>query len=74
MTQRTTFQLPVSDCGYFCAGEIGPDSFDTDGNGPYPKYGVIVWYESKEAAREALVATTQAHWADADGELRDETK
>lgn len=62
-----TFELPVSDVGMFVAGEIGPDSFDTNGNQPYPKYGVIVWYESKELAKEAVARTAGAHWTEKDG-------
>lgn len=50
-----TFTLPVSDCGLFAGGEIGPDVFDTQPK-PVPRYGVIVWYESKELAKAALLA------------------
>jgi len=69
-----TFELPVSDCGYFVAGEIGPESFETNSNQPYPKYGVIVWYETKEAAKAATISAVRAHWTSADGELQEAKK
>jgi hypothetical protein len=60
-----TFTLPVSDCGMFVAGEIGPDVFTDDrGMGPVPKHGVIIWYESKEACKEAFANVCGAHWPD----------
>lgn len=56
------FQLPVSDCGCFVAGEIGPELFSQmDG---LPKYGVIVWYEGVDAVKAATVAASAAHWPD----------
>jgi hypothetical protein len=64
-TQPKTFELPVSDCGCFVAGEIGPDCFDPTrlgGNKPYPSFGVIVWYEDKETAKAAFKAATGAHF------------
>lgn len=70
MTTRT-FELPISDCGYFVAGEIGPDSFDTNGNEPYPPYGVIVFYKTKDAAKAPVEAIVKAHWTDADGVSED---
>lgn len=58
-----TFNLPVSDVGMFIVGEIGPDAFTNDrGMGPTPKYGVIVWYESLDVAKEAFAYTCEAHW------------
>lgn len=58
------FELPVSDCRLFVGGEIGPDAFDDNGNRPYPKFGVIIWYESQELAKAAVKAVVQAHWKD----------
>jgi hypothetical protein len=62
------FSLPVSDCDCFKAGEIGPDSFATppppagEVPKPWPKHGVIIWYESEEAMHAAMIACTKAHW------------
>lgn len=69
-----TFELPVSDCGCFAVGEIGPDTFETGGGKPYPKFGVIVWYSTKDAARAACIAASQAHWPDSGEEVNDKTR
>jgi hypothetical protein len=63
MSEHKTVELPISDCGYFVAGEL-PDVaahglFDT----APPKYGVIIWYEDKETAKAACIAASKAHWA-----------
>lgn len=58
-----TFEVPISDCGCFIVGEIGPDVFDPPPNGKaYPKFGIIIWYESSEAVGEAAGAACAAHW------------
>lgn len=58
-----TFELPVSDCGWFVAGDLTdfPQPNPQPGEEP-PKYGVIVWYKDKEAIRVACAAATNAHW------------
>lgn len=61
-----TFDLPVSDCGCFVVGAIGPESFETSDGKPYPEFGVIVWYSTEEAAKAAFKAACDAHWPDAD--------
>jgi hypothetical protein len=67
MSERKTFELPVSDCGCFTAGELPAsaaaellEAFE-DNRAP-PKYGVIVWYKDKETAKAACIAATKAHW------------
>ena len=58
-----TVTLPVSDCGCFVAGKIGPESFNAPpGERAYPEFGVIIWYETKEAAKAACAAAVGAHW------------
>jgi len=59
-----TFNLPVSDCGCFVVGAIDGTTVDSM-NTPekkMPEFGVIVWYETEEAANAAFKAATQAHW------------
>lgn len=58
-----TFTLPVSDCGCFVAGQIDESIMRSPpGEKPYPRFGVIIWYETPEAAKAAWVAASQAHW------------
>lgn len=57
------FELPVSDCGDFMAGEIDKSIFDDPTK---PKFGVVIWYESMEAAKLATQAVIAAHWGDGD--------
>lgn len=54
------FQLPVSDCGCFVVGEIGPEIFSRFEG--VPKYGVVVWYKSLDAVKAASAAASDAHW------------
>lgn len=56
-----TFELPVSDCGCFVAGELG-DLHPPEHDGEIMKYGVVVWYRDRDTARVAAIAATQAHW------------
>lgn len=63
-----TFTLPASDCGCFVGGILDDDTisrFHYDGNGDPPKYGVIIWYKSKDAMKEAMSAVSAAHWPEA---------
>jgi len=61
-----TFELPVSDCGCFVAGMISDDTIrdmrEQPEMGVMPEFGVIVWYESEDAARAAFKAVQFAHW------------
>lgn len=54
------FSLPVSDCGCFVAGEI-PAMSGPDGK-PWPKNGVIIFYENIETMKAAFKAASDAHW------------
>lgn len=55
-----TFELPISDCGFFVGGEINAGSFDM--GEPTPRHGIIIWYEDKETCKAALQAVMNAHW------------
>ncbi len=59
-----TFELPVSDCGCFVVGVIDETTVAgmNDLEKKMPEFGVIVWYESKEAAKAAFQAVQRAHW------------
>lgn len=57
-----SFQLPVSDCGCFVAGKISAATFEGDNN--WPEHGVLVFYRTEEAAKEAIQAAVSAHWGD----------
>lgn len=62
-TETSTVTLPVSDCGRFVAGRIGPEDMVREGaEGELPPFGVIIWYESEAAAKAAVKAVTEAHW------------
>lgn len=68
-----TFEIPVSDCGCFVVGMIDEStvgSMNTDEK-KMPEFGVIVWYESEEAARFAFQAVQKAHWPDPVSEAGD---
>lgn len=60
-----TFTAPVSDCGHFIAGYIDEKTVASymEG-GEIPKYGIIVFYKTKEAAKAAANAVCDAHWQD----------
>lgn len=52
-----TITIPKSDCNTFVAGQIGPQLWDALPHGErYPKHGVIIWYEDRERAKQALAA------------------
>lgn len=59
-----TFELPVSDCECFYAGlmEGLPSMPEIEPGKELPKFGVVVWYSTPEAARAAAQAATKAHW------------
>ena len=60
------FQLPVSDCGCFVGGIIDASIFEkAPEDVPWPACGIIVWYESEDACREAMQAAMKAHWPEA---------
>ena len=58
------FELPTSDCGCFTAGDL--TGMVTPPEAPEgeeaPKYGLIIWYRSKDAIKEAYDAAAKAHW------------
>lgn len=52
-----TITIPKSDCNTFMAGQIGPELWATLPDGDkFPKHGVIIWYEDRERAKQALAA------------------
>lgn len=59
-----TFELPVSDCGCFVVGFVDEGTVASMNTleKKMPEFGVIVWYESEEAAKAAFKAAQEAHW------------
>lgn len=59
------FELPKSDCGCIVAGDLTGMATppECEPGEEAPKYGVIVWYKSKEAIKDACNAVTKAHWS-----------
>lgn len=57
------FELPVSDCGCFVAGLLDdvPKPEMPNGEEP-PRFGVVIWYKTKEASKAACDAAVKAHW------------
>jgi len=70
-----TFTAPVSDCGHFIAGYIDEKSIASYmGGGDIPKYGIVVFYKTKETAKNAVNAVCDAHWQEGAAQIPNGTR